>query len=81
MCYNEFTIKIKLFRYRRFKDEKCAYKILGRPTQVISENQVIVFLKQPIAVLVQRLVKINVCMSTLTILANKLLELELGAYH
>lgn len=45
------------------------------------ENEVTVFLKQPIAVVVQRLIKINVCMSTLTILANKLLELELGAYH
>jgi len=25
MCYNGFTIKIKLFKSKRFKDGKCTY--------------------------------------------------------
>ena len=27
MCYSEFTLKIKLFRSKRFKDGRCASKI------------------------------------------------------
>ena len=27
MCYNDFTVKIKLFRYKRFKDGRYIYKI------------------------------------------------------
>ena len=26
MCYNDFKIKIKLFKYKRFKDGRCIYK-------------------------------------------------------
>ena len=26
MCYNGFTTKINLFKYKRFKDGKCRYK-------------------------------------------------------
>ena len=29
MCYNEFTIKIKLFRYKRLKHGRCAYENVG----------------------------------------------------
>lgn len=32
MCYSGFTLKIKLFRSKRFKDGRCASKILGRAT-------------------------------------------------
>ena len=29
MCYNGFTIKIDLFKYKRFKDGGCAYENTG----------------------------------------------------
>ena len=29
MCHNCFTIQIDLFKYKRFKDEGCAYKNTG----------------------------------------------------
>ena len=29
MCHNRFTIQIDLFKYKRFKDEGCAYKNTG----------------------------------------------------
>ena len=29
MCYNGFTIKDELFKYKRFKDGVCAYQITG----------------------------------------------------
>ena len=32
MCYNGFTTKINLFKYKRFKDGKCRYKVLYRAT-------------------------------------------------
>ena len=28
MCYNGFTIKIKLIKYKRFKDGRCRYRII-----------------------------------------------------
>ena len=29
MCYNGFTIKKELFKYKRFKDGGCAHQITG----------------------------------------------------
>ena len=29
MCYNGFTIKKELFKYKRFKDWGCAHQIIG----------------------------------------------------
>ena len=29
MCYNGFTIKDELFKYKKFKDGVCAYQITG----------------------------------------------------
>ena len=37
MCYNRFTVQIDLFKYKRFKDEGCAYKNTG-PSLKKSEN-------------------------------------------
>ena len=28
MCYNGLTIKIKLIKYKRFKDRRCRYRII-----------------------------------------------------
>ena len=32
MCYDVFNMKIKLFKYKRFKDGGCAYKKIDVPS-------------------------------------------------
>ena len=40
MCHNCFTIQIDLFKYKRFKDEGCAYKNTGSSQLKVKRDRI-----------------------------------------